>query len=292
MTRYFLIFLLVLGLLGGCASAPPEPDPRRSDSRYTLDQDTAGDEDFDISQVVVPTPRYESPSRGGNYSPYTVWGESYEVMDSATGYRKQGIASWYGAKFHGHTTSNGETYDMYSLSAAHRSLPLPTYARVTNLENGKSTIVRVNDRGPFHGERLIDLSFAAARVLGFQGQGTARVEVEALATEPDNSGSAEPAQEKTESPGTDSGASGEQSLFVQVAAFGREAAAQSLRAQVQALVASPVSVFTSSDGALHRVRVGPLESRELAEAEQEKILEARLGQPLIIRRDSNGSGNE
>jgi len=102
--------------------------------------------------------------------PYEVWGETYEVMDSAQGYESTGTASWYGRKFHGHKTSNGETYDMFELTAAHRSLPLPTFLRVTNLKNERSTIVRVNDRGPFHGDRLIDLSHAAARVLGFQGR--------------------------------------------------------------------------------------------------------------------------
>ncbi|MDX1587936.1 MAG: septal ring lytic transglycosylase RlpA family protein [Oleiphilaceae bacterium] len=292
--------LLILSLLAGCASPPP-PDERRSDSRYTQDQDSAGDRDFDPATVVVPQPRYEPPSRGGNASPYTVWGESYEVMDSAVGYRQQGIASWYGAKFHGHRTSNGEIYDMYSLSAAHRSLPLPTYVRVTNLDNGKSTIVRVNDRGPFHGDRLIDLSFAAAHVLGFQGQGTARVEVEAVATEPDNE-RFDPAapevvpdtvsQAEPHSRERQSGLQDRQSLFIQVGAFGRLEAAESLREQLQSLVEAPVGVFTSADGAVHRVRVGPLESMALAEEERSRILDARMGQALILRRPTENPGNE
>lgn len=289
-------------LLAGCAGAPsPAPDERRSDSRYTMDQDTAGDRDFDVSTLIVPQPRYEPRSRGGNFSPYTVWGETYEVMDSAVGYREQGTASWYGAKFHGHKTSNGEIYDMYTLTAAHKSLPLPTYVRVTNLGNGKSTIVRVNDRGPFHGDRMIDLSYAAAKLLGFQGQGTAQVEVEALATEPDNgSGEKASASESLTVETVDIGnsntqaesANAQQRLFVQVGAFGQLAAAENLRRQLQPLVQSPVRVVANTEGTLHRVRVGPLESTPEAKAEQARIVDAELGQPLIISRPLNGAGNE
>ncbi len=109
-----------------------------------------------------------------------VFGQQYEVLDTSQGYLKEGIASWYGEPFHGRRTSNGEVYDMHGLTAAHKSLPLPTYVLVTNLENGRRVILRVNDRGPFHGERIIDVSFAAAEKLGMVGPGTARVEVRAL----------------------------------------------------------------------------------------------------------------
>ncbi len=102
------------------------------------------------------------------------------VLDSSEGYIERGIASWYGKKFHGRRTSSGDPYDMYAMTAAHKRLPLPTYVKVTNLENGRSTVVRVNDRGPFHGGRIIDLSYAAAVKLGYQDKGTARVVVEAL----------------------------------------------------------------------------------------------------------------
>ncbi len=117
-------------------------------------------------------------SKMGNASPYEVLGKVYTVLSDNEGYSEVGIASWYGKKFHGRKTSNGETFDMYQLSAAHRSLVLPALVRVTNVENGKSTIVRVNDRGPFHGDRLIDLSVAAAIQLGFYEKGLARVTVE------------------------------------------------------------------------------------------------------------------
>jgi rare lipoprotein A len=126
---------------------------------------------------VVDEPR----SRYGNRSPYTVLGKSYQVMDSTEGFVEQGLASFYGNKFHGRRTSNLEVYDMYAFTAAHKTLPLPSFARVTNLENGRSVIVRVNDRGPFHEGRVVDLSWAAAVKLDMHREGTARVEVRALA---------------------------------------------------------------------------------------------------------------
>lgn len=126
--------------------------------------------------VVVDLPR----SPVGNRSPYTVLGKQYKVMDRPHGYVEQGIASYYGSKFHGRRTSNQEVYDMYTFSAAHKTLPLPSFARVTNLDNGKSVVVRVNDRGPFHDGRVIDLSYAAAVKLGIVARGTGRVEVRAL----------------------------------------------------------------------------------------------------------------
>lgn len=125
---------------------------------------------------VVALPR----SRVGNRSPYTVLGKSYTVLDDHSGYVERGRASYYGNKFHGRRTSNQEVYDMYAFSAAHRNLPLPSFARITNLDNGNSVVVRVNDRGPFHSDRLIDLSYAAAVKLGFREAGTANVEVRAL----------------------------------------------------------------------------------------------------------------
>ncbi|MGB5325609.1 MAG: septal ring lytic transglycosylase RlpA family protein, partial [Pseudomonadales bacterium] len=122
----------------------------------------------------------ESRSRGGNRSVYTVFGKSYRVLDDARGYRERGPASWYGKKFHGRSTANGERYDMYQMTAAHKHLPLPSYVRVRNLENGREIIVRVNDRGPFHGNRIIDLSYAAATKLGMLRNGTAEVEIEVI----------------------------------------------------------------------------------------------------------------
>ena len=163
------------------------PDREHRDEDYTPGglyapgvSDSAPVGTLDISAISEPVPRDEPRSPYGNRSPYAVLGKRYHVMDSAEGYVERGVASWYGAKFNGRATSSREIYDMCSFSAAHKTLPLPTIARVTNLDNGRSVLVRVNDRGPFHAGRIIDLSYAAAVKLGVDRTGTARVEVQAL----------------------------------------------------------------------------------------------------------------
>jgi len=152
----------------------------KTEARYAIKQDLGPKQHLDMSKAPDAIPKVEPRSRGGNKSQYEVWGKSYSVMASSVGYQERGLASWYGQKFHGHLTSNGETYDMYTMSAAHKSLPLPTYARITNLANNKMVIVRVNDRGPFHGDRVIDLSYAAASKLDYRKTGVAEVLVEAI----------------------------------------------------------------------------------------------------------------
>jgi rare lipoprotein A len=166
--------------------APAQEDPsKRGD--YTRGglyaphiQDSAPDGLADVDLIPEPEVSNEPRSRYGNRSPYVVLGKSYSVLPSAEGYDETGIASFYGNKFHGRRTSSLEVYDMYAFSAAHKTLPLPSFARVTNLANGKSVVVRVNDRGPFHDGRIIDLSYAAAVKLGVDRTGTARVEVRGL----------------------------------------------------------------------------------------------------------------
>jgi rare lipoprotein A len=142
--------------------------------------DGAPDVPADVANLPEPVPHAEPPSHYGNRSPYVVLGKTYTVLPSAAGYVERGVASWYGTKFDGRATSNFEPYDLYQFTAAHRTLPLPSYARVTNLDNGRSVIVRVNDRGPFHDGRLIDLSYAAAVKLGVNAHGTANVEVRGI----------------------------------------------------------------------------------------------------------------
>ena len=140
---------------------------------------TSGDGlDFDETRDAVP--REEFKSRSGNPETYEIDGVTYRVMETSEGYREEGFASWYGEYFHGRLTSSGDVYDMYLMTAAHKTLPLPTYVRVTHLANGRSVVLRVNDRGPFVEDRIIDLSFTAASKLGMAAQGTARVEVVAL----------------------------------------------------------------------------------------------------------------
>jgi len=148
--------------------------------RYQQKKDSKPTRIPTASELVDITPRAESQSRGGNKSPYQVLGKTYSVLKSAESFNQTGIASWYGEKFHGHLTSNGEIYNMYAMSAAHKNLPLPTYLKVTNNANNKSVIVRVNDRGPFHQDRIIDLSYSAAYKLGMMKTGVANVTITSI----------------------------------------------------------------------------------------------------------------
>jgi rare lipoprotein A len=164
-----LCHMLLLGgliaLLSGCAGSGGKDGP--------------GDwSEFTGAPDAVP--KVEPKSKYGNPASYVVFGKRYKTKTSSAGHVERGVASWYGKKFHGRKTSSGERYDMYAMTAAHKSLPLPTYAKVTNLENGRTAVVRINDRGPFHGDRVIDLSYTAARKLGVVSKGTAVVEVRAI----------------------------------------------------------------------------------------------------------------
>src|SRR5690606_5966440 len=141
-------------------------------------KDSGPDRPVSVAHIDEPVPKVEPRTRAGNSSPYKVLGKTYHVMQSPDGYKEKGVASWYGKKFHGRRTANGEVYDMYAMTAAHKTLPIPSYVRVTNVKNRRSVIVRVNDRGPFHGDRIIDLSYTAAKKLGFENSGTANVAVE------------------------------------------------------------------------------------------------------------------
>lgn len=181
---------LVSSVIVGCSSSPSEPEatptsPPLSQSdryqaeRYELKDDVAPEKPMSVEHIEETIPQYEPYSLGGNKN-YTVRGQRYQIIKNVEGFKQQGQASWYGKKFHGHQTSNGEVYDMYSMTAAHKELPLPSYVKVTNKDNGKSTIVRVNDRGPFHPGRIIDLSFAAATKLDVIKTGTANVAIEVI----------------------------------------------------------------------------------------------------------------
>ncbi|NLS14172.1 septal ring lytic transglycosylase RlpA family protein [Vibrio sp. SM6] len=181
MTRSFrfsalaLISVSVFTLqLTGCSSPSQE--------RYELTDDTPPSAPIPVEHIEDAQPRYEPYSLGGNKD-YTLRGERYEIITQPKGFTQTGIASWYGEKFQGHLTSNGEIYDMYSMTAAHKTLPLPSYVKVRNLDNDKTALVRVNDRGPFHPERIIDLSYAAAKKLGVLQSGTARVAIEVITVE-------------------------------------------------------------------------------------------------------------
>jgi rare lipoprotein A len=185
------ITILCCTLMLASCSQTPEPKSTSTETspgweepnkgRYAQATDSHPDRLPTLLEMTDPEPRAESLSRGGN-KPYNIYGVDYSPRTDLMEYKESGIASWYGHKFHGHLTSNGETYNVFAMSAAHKTLPLPSYVRVTNLDNGKSAIVRVNDRGPFHDDRVIDLSYSAAYKIGMMGKGTARVQVELLAS--------------------------------------------------------------------------------------------------------------
>ncbi|RBW65990.1 septal ring lytic transglycosylase RlpA [Vibrionales bacterium C3R12] len=171
--RSCFIFALFGTVLVGCTSTKEDA------SRYSIDNDIAPDAPLTVDHIEDAHPKYEPYSLGGN-TDYTLRGKDYKIIKNTNEFKQQGKASWYGEKFHGHLTSNGEIYDMYSMSAAHKTLPIPSYVKVTNTDNGKSAVVRVNDRGPFHEGRIIDLSYAAAYKLDVVKTGTANVEIEVI----------------------------------------------------------------------------------------------------------------
>lgn len=221
--------------------------------------------------VVELTPRADPIVMTGNQSPYRVNGVEYKVMESAKNYRETGIASWYGQKFHGQATSNGEIFDVYGVSAAHRSLPIPSYVRVTNLENKRSLVIRVNDRGPFHADRIIDLSYAAAVKLGFVNHGTSLVEVESLDI---------PGVEDRRHPRF----GGDGAHFLQVGAFKSRQSALRLKSKLAEFTNEMVQVSQTEqlDGVLYRVRVGPAEDESALETLQKALVGNGFGPSKIL----------
>ena len=199
------------------------------------------------------------PSKYGNPESYEVFGKTYYVLDSADGFAQKGIASWYGNKFHGRRTSSGEEYDMYAMTAAHKTLPIPAYVAVKNIDNGREAIVRVNDRGPFHEGRIIDLSYAAATKLGVAQAGTANVEIRVVSSDDDEN--EQLSKTFVESPVPEGG-----KLYVQVAAFATEENALQYLGQLQGEGFSDVRLHIESKKGktVYRVRIGPLPSDNVA----------------------------
>lgn len=193
-------------------------------------------------------------SASGNPSSYVVFGRRYYVLDNAYGFVERGTASWYGRKFHGRKTSSGETYNMHAMTAAHKTLPLPSYVRVENLANGRSAVVKVNDRGPFVDDRIIDLSYAAAQKLGVIGPGTAQVEISVVNSPTDHTRPVVRSIPLTDRVAADI------PLFIQTGSFSSEENAVKMSSQLKASDENAVSVsqIETDSGIFHRVRVGPL----------------------------------
>jgi rare lipoprotein A len=249
------VLLLVCAVLGGCGGREV--------------RDGAG-RPMNPDEIDVPSPRAEPRARYGNHSPYTVNGRTYRVLPSARGYRERGDASWYGSKFHGRLTSSGEPFDMYKVSAAHKTLPLPTWVEVTNLANGRKLVVRVNDRGPFKDGRIIDLSYAAAVKLGVVERGTAPVEVRALAV--------------SEAPAAVAAKPISVPVEVQVGAFGDRGRADRLVEQLTDAGLDDVRIERTRVGRarLWRVRLGPFWEAAHAEAIVRRLITLGIDPPVFV----------
>lgn len=230
---------------------------------------TRGEIPADVANTPDAVPKWEPRSRSGNPTEYEAFGEIYRVLDDTEGFTQRGRASWYGKKFHGRKTASGEPYDMFAMTAAHKTLPIPSYVRVTNLDNGRSAVVRINDRGPFHSERIIDLSYAAAARLGIIGDGHAEVQIAALQPGDDSRAiaSAEPlpdpvAAGPSRPPPTKvvRGDSSPGGRWLQVAAYVDPINAVAMRDELAARGLSGVAVRDGQGGKLHRVVIGPYAS--------------------------------
>ncbi|HYC35853.1 MAG TPA: septal ring lytic transglycosylase RlpA family protein [Usitatibacter sp.] len=269
--------LLIPALLAACGTAPkapsaPSPVPHPS-SRFDTDgpPETIPD---NLASIPDAVPRDEPFHRFAN-RPYTVFGQTYVPVVNKQPTKERGIASWYGRKFHGQKTASGETYDMFAMTAAHKTMPIPSYARVTNVRNGKSVVVRINDRGPFHANRIIDLSYAAAERIGIVAAGAAMVEVQRLLPGAEGevlASASTPAPARSATVETPLVAQEAAGLWLQLGAFSSAEAAEGFRDRVareMPWLLEPVSI-SSRDG-LHRVRLGPYRNAQEAEAIGDKV---------------------
>jgi rare lipoprotein A len=261
---------LALLFAAGCAttpepvetpSTPSQPSaPAQSRGGYYKDDGPGENVPPNLGEIPDAEPRVEPLHRHAN-RPYKVFGKEYVPLAAPQSFRQRGLASWYGRRFHGQKTSSGELYDMYAMTAAHTTLPIPSYARVTNVANGRSVVVRINDRGPFHPGRIIDLSYAAAHKLGYIQAGSAAVEVESIVP----------------------GQSEQAAIYLQVGAFASRENAESLRSRVArelAWLKEQVQVLATSN--LWRLQVGPYGSQEAARAAAERIESELNLKPLLL----------
>ncbi|MFA5631647.1 MAG: septal ring lytic transglycosylase RlpA family protein [Porticoccaceae bacterium] len=267
-----ILWLAAVLLLASCGGGVKHDGPPRRD--------------VDVSKIPDAVPRFEPITKAGNKSPYVVLGKKYYVMPTFENYQARGLASWYGTKFHGRTTSNGEVYDMYAMTAAHKTLPIPCYVQVTNLDNGRKIIVRINDRGPFMDDRIIDLSYAAAKKLGIDQTGTGRVHVAAITPGDYQRNAVEaPTMARAETPrrAPVPSAAGNGSAFLQVGAFSSSSAAEDYRRRASRNTGYPVLVneVYASGKTLFKVLVGPFADHGNLLAAKD-ILQSRENLPSFV----------
>lgn len=257
----FFLFLL----LAGCSSIS------HHGGGPNAGQDHAPNFNIDVDSIPDAIPQAEPFSKYGNPRSYVACGRRYYVMRSSRGYCATGIASWYGMKFHKVRTSSGELYDVAKMTAAHCTLPIPCYARVTNLKTGKRVIVKINDRGPFVANRLIDLSYCAAKKLGVTAHGTALVEVCVI----------DPCHPQVIAPVH---ISRNPRLYLQIGAFGVQANAEQLAEKVRQCVSYPVTIKEGvrNDQPIYRVQIGPLPTVDDSDEVYRRLKTAGLGKPIAV----------
>ncbi|MAA55078.1 MAG: septal ring lytic transglycosylase RlpA family lipoprotein [Porticoccaceae bacterium] len=262
----FILLIVCVVLIQGCSQIKQVEGVKDGPGR-----------ELDVSSIPDAIPRIEPVTVAGNKNPYTVFGKTYHLLPSAEKYRQVGIASWYGTKFHGNPTSNGEIYDMYAMTGAHKTLPIPSYVRVTNLENNRSIVIRINDRGPFHRDRIIDLSYVGALKLGFADQGTARVEVQALRPETKPNGQLveldTQIQPQSEARGKilDLRELPRGGVFLQIGAFIERSGAEILKEKIQPLTSLSIEVLQHKN--LFKVKIGPIRNSDRLTMLQKKVNE-------------------
>ena len=285
--------------LAGCGSSPSRSATAKPGGYY-LDDGPGPNPPVNLDSIPEPTPKIE-PINKFTSRPYAVLGHAYAPYTRLTPYKARGVASWYGKRYHGQKTSSGEIYDMYAMSAAHTLLPLPSYARVTNVTTGKSVIVRVNDRGPFHEDRLIDLSYAAAQRLGLLGRGSGLVDVEAIipgedapapvaantAPEPASvPGSVAVAAPVAVAPATTAAVSAEPGgIYIQLGAFSAPGNADAFLHKMRmdlGWLADSMNVYKK--GGLYRVHAGPYPSREDADRAAQRVQKELGFKALVLDR--------
>lgn len=281
--------LLFLGLIVLFVSACGVNTPQKVSSSPKVIHDSGPDRDVEVHHIPNAVPRKDPITRAGNKTPYTVLGKTYHVNFDTAGFEQTGYASWYGKKFHGRSTSNGERYDMFGMTAAHKTLPIPSYVNVVNLENGKHVIVRVNDRGPFHDGRIIDLSYTAAKKLGFHNKGTAKVKIEIIDPEaPQVAKTVKKIQNDVKpAPASQTvkesvAASSAIQTFLQVGAFSQKQGAESLQNKLLALTGYNTQIKVDDQSQFHKVLVGPIKDNFDLMILRRVILDANLPEPHLV----------
>jgi rare lipoprotein A len=263
------------------AASSPTSAPAPSGGAYYKDDGPGANPPPDLASIPDAVPKSEPLHRFAN-RPYQVFGKDYVPISSVAPFKQIGIGSWYGRRFHRAPTSSGEPYDMFAMTAAHPTLPIPSYARVTNLANGRSVVVRVNDRGPFHSDRIIDLSYTAAWKLGYAEVGSARVEVETIVPGGISSGTViartEPARELEQKQET-------KGVFLQLGAFSAREAAENFRVRVyRELAWLSEAIQVIAGGTVFRLHLGPFRSQDEARAVADRIqTEFNLRPVLVVR---------